>query len=81
MLKCGDIIIVIILYNSNSFAIMFTSLTFLESSKKQEKEAGFSVNLLSLTVSVKKFWNSWKPMCLNQWKSYNFLPTGKFNNV
>ena len=35
---------VIILYNSNSIAIIFISLTFHESSRKQEKEAGFSIN-------------------------------------
>ena len=45
---------VIILYNSSSTAIIFVSsstaiifisLTFHENSKKQEKEAGFSINL------------------------------------
>ena len=43
--KFKDIIMVIILYNSSSTAIIFISLTFHENSKKQEKEAGFSINL------------------------------------
>ena len=34
---------VIILYKSNSIAIIFISLTFHESSWKQEEEAGFSI--------------------------------------
>ena len=38
-----SIIMVIILYNS--IAIIFASLTFHESSKKQEKEVGFSINV------------------------------------